>query len=156
MTTVAYKDGVLVGDTRITEGETILPERARKVFRLADGSLFGFCGCVENAKLVRNAVERGLPLPKLEARQKEDAFIHVRRNGKVFYSTGVAWVQIEGTRIVSIGSGSLAAYAAMRAGRSAVDAVRIASTLDPYTNDRLKTVRLKQRSVKPKVARSRR
>ena len=44
MTTIAYKDGVLAGDQRLTSKGFIWHDKERKVFRLRDGSLFGASG----------------------------------------------------------------------------------------------------------------
>lgn len=44
MTTIAYRDGILAGDSRITRGEVLLPAGQKKLFRLPDGSIAGTTG----------------------------------------------------------------------------------------------------------------
>jgi ATP-dependent protease HslVU (ClpYQ) peptidase subunit len=44
MTTIAYRDGELATDSRITAGDMIVSDKRRKVHRLRDGSLVAWAG----------------------------------------------------------------------------------------------------------------
>ena len=148
MTTIAYHKGMLAADTRVIEENLITPETCRKVHRLPDGSLFAFCGCLEDASLIKQSLIKHMPLPKIEHRDDETACLHIRLNGTVYFTTGKAWVKVEGTRMASIGTGSPSAYAAMRAGLSPDKAVRIAMAQDPNSGGRVHVLRLRQ-NIRP-------
>jgi hypothetical protein len=44
VTTLAYRDGIMAGDTLVADDEVRFPCHERKVHKLRDGSLIGLCG----------------------------------------------------------------------------------------------------------------
>lgn len=57
-------------------------------------------------------------------------------------------------RFAAIGSGSKAALGAMWAGATAAQAVRYAAKVDPYTDGRVVSMRLRNKAARPRVKRA--
>ncbi len=138
MTTIAYRDGVLAGDTRVTDGDIVCPEKIRKVFKLRNGCLFGHAGDADEGEMLKRAVAKSLPTPKV---RNSDA-ICVMPNGDVLFFEGKCWTKIDAP-FAALGSGRKFAYGAMQVGASAKDAVRAACKLEKHSGLPIHTVRLK-------------
>lgn len=144
MTTIAYKDGVLAADTRVTIGDVIDPSEHKKVFRLKNGALVGLGGDTGAAMSFLKqlkadpddfdniAVDRG----------KELNAIYVKPNGKVFERDNNGWAPIT-SGYAATGSGYVPALVAMRMGASAKEAVKIAMEFDKNTGGKVRSVKLK-------------
>lgn len=132
MTTIAWDGKVLAGDRQRTEYGT--PTKARKVYRVRskDGRRF-LIGCTGDSDdcvaMVRWLKGRGdKPVPKALG------VISIDERGRVWLcGEKLVWYQIKGLPYWSIGSGSDYALGAMAAGKSARDALRIATRLDVST-----------------------
>jgi ATP-dependent protease HslVU (ClpYQ) peptidase subunit len=125
MTTIAYRDGVLAGDTRITEGENILPERERKVHRLRNGFMFGGCGASTQVVKLKTCVAKSLKPPKLN----DCNGIMITPQGEVWFYENGLWLRVKAPYI-AIGRGRQYAFGALKQGASAVEAVRVACAFD--------------------------
>lgn len=130
---------MLASDSRVSDDGIICAEVGQKIFRLKDGSLFGFAGCMEEGQLIFDALRAGA-LPKIEC--KETSALHIRKDGTIWYTTGKAWVRVRGTRFTAIGSGAPYAIAAMRGGANAELAVRIAMECDFHSGGRVRRLKL--------------
>jgi 20S proteasome alpha/beta subunit len=145
VTTVVYKDGVMASDSRIVEGGSIFPGKQQKVFKLPDGTLFGFCGEVSVALemlayMTDDDDEDNCPT----WRGSDTQVIHVESPTKLWNYEGHAGVWIPcRTPYIAIGSGAPYAYGAMAAGRvSAAEAVKIAMKFDPNSGGPVRVVKL--------------
>lgn len=134
MTTIAYRDGVMVGDRRAYSGGRAAMGEKSKIHVLRDGSLFGASSskvgaCEKARRLVEeHGVEATLP-----AVQEVQALV-VRPDGKVFYlNDGDSFSGPLSGAFFAIGSGEQFAIGAMAAGASALEAVKIASECEPWT-----------------------
>lgn len=142
MTTIAYKDGWLVSDSRETSGERVDTDRCKKIYRLPDGSLYAGSGESANImhlhqELIKATRSKKKVLPNVQL--KGIHAILVENKKKVyFYEKGI-WTQF--TYHHSIGTGSHYALAAMDHGASAEEAVRIACKRDIYSGGRLQKFR---------------
>lgn len=137
MTTIAYKDGVMAGDTQVTQQGTIIG-RARKVFKY-HGHLFGTMGISSECQDLlawAKAGMKGHP-PRFEESQmlvvSPKGHLRLLQNGLF-----VSW-KANG---FAIGSGRDHALAVMEYGGDAVDAVAIACRLDNGTSKPIHVVRL--------------
>jgi hypothetical protein len=147
MTTIAYRDGVLAGDSYETmvadalqnESAITITHNCRKVFRLPNGELFGASRGSEDIERLYRALMKGLPPPKLE----DINAIRIDRKGRVWYYEGNIWQHVK-ARYYAVGSGSVFALAAMDAGATAIEAVRIGIKRDPYSGGRVTHVRLRK------------
>lgn len=127
MSTVAWDSKTLAADKQCCSN---FKTRAKKVFRLSDGRLFGGAGTFEQVLAVRAWLDEGGDKP-----ERLDDF------------TGIL-VDLDGTayrleerlirdrileRCHAIGSGAPFAITAMALGKTAREAVRIAAGFDPLT-----------------------
>jgi 20S proteasome alpha/beta subunit len=142
MTTIAYREGILAGDTRVAYGQDVLDDMV-KVHVLPDGSLFGGAGDVEDIKRLQKAMENGDDEPVL----KNISAIMIKPNGQVWNYERSVWVRLRG-QYFAIGSGAIAALSAMDAGADAIKAIKIAIRRNTGTGGRVTHV-----SLKPKTKR---
>lgn len=141
MTTIAYKDGVLAADSRASLGNMTLPERAVKVRKLKDGRLFGWAGPMG----VGEAVFRALNDKTARPANTEGTAVVVDAKGRIFTiepGSGGHLVPVNG-KYTARGSGAEYALVAMRCGKSAAEAVKIAGEFDHATDRRVQTVKLR-------------
>lgn len=140
MTTVAARDGVMAADSQST-GDYIC--RVRKILRLPDGTLAAGAG---TSAAVYAAIQwviggRQGDAPDIEG----SCVLFLRPNGSLWLADG-RWPEFPlADKHIAIGSGGMAAQAAMLMGASAIEAVRIACHLDdgssaPVHSAKLKTV----------------
>lgn len=141
MTTIAYKDGILAGDGRITEGDHIYTDKCVKVFRLKDGSLFGGAGDSEGDALVLQAVREGVLLPELPA-DCTVTCVRVTLDGKVHVFEGKHWEEWC-EPFIAIGNGKPYALTALRLGFSAKTAVKMGIAGDVHSGGKITSVKLK-------------
>lgn len=127
----------------MTDDDTIDPGEVCKVFKLPNGTLIGFAGtlakiqnCMRDLKKDPNA------LTVLKA-PKEDIFecIVVYPDDKVRILESEGWVETE-AKYYAIGSGRIPALVAMRCGKSARQAIKIAMDFDKDTGGKVRTVQL--------------
>jgi ATP-dependent HslUV protease subunit HslV len=154
---------VLAGDGQVTFDRSRVKARARKVRRLAQGSvLAGFAGGAADAfgllnrfedklseyqgRIERAAVELVREWRTDRALRRLDAMLIVADSQKTFLLSGTGDLIEPDDGVLGIGSGGVAAMAAARAllrhtaldARGvAVEALRIAAGIDIYTNDEL-------------------
>lgn len=145
MTTIVYRDGVMAGDRRVTNGHVIEPEVTKIFKRESDGALIGAAGTLGlAARFTRWFLqgEKGDP-PELFAKEGdcEAEAIIVRPNcrSETHYKYGVIHLESE---YYAIGSGACAALTALDLGCSAEDAVRAAARRDTGTGAEIDVLKL--------------
>lgn len=139
MTTIAYKDGELAADSRITAGDTIITDGRKKVHRLRDGSIVAWAGSLQDAMRLLTSMRKGHVAPKLD----EIEALHVHTDGSVWEYEGHVWVKQQVNEHCAVGSGTPYALAAMDAGASAREAVKIAVKRDINSGGRVQSLSLK-------------
>lgn len=143
MTTIAYKDGVLVSDSRETVAKRIDRDNAQKLFRLANGAVLGCAGSSLAARVLVDKLNNSVKDHKRKKavlptfRIKNCLAILLAHGNKVYYFENGMWEDISDIPHYSIGSGSDYALAAMDAGASALEAVKIAAKRDIYSGGRI-------------------
>lgn len=142
MTTIAYRDGILAGDTLIADEEVRFPGHARKVFRLRDGSLLGLCGDLAQIQAFMGWLRKGTPgeCPPFD---KSDAMI-VRPDRVLIFCEGGRFSTLSGMPYVALGSGRLLALGCLWHGGTAVEAVRAGIAHDIASGGKVHTVRLRR------------
>lgn len=146
MTTIAYRDGVLAADSRLTvdNGSGARVHFCRKLFRkrITEGKktfdvVIATAGEASSGMVFHDWYGSGKPIP--------DVFLHLggdftclvlRPDGLFEYDVYCRAEKIE-EDIYAVGSGAMAALAAMHCGKSALEAVRIAARIDLYTGGRI-------------------
>jgi ATP-dependent protease HslVU (ClpYQ) peptidase subunit len=139
VTTIAYRDGVLAGDTQVSsnDGHTVIGHQ-KKVHKLEDGSLFGFAGSVEQAEVLRRSFADNTAVDLLD---DLNALI-ITPDHKVYLFEGRIWVK-QPKGYCALGSGETVALAAMDAGADAITAVKIGIKRDTCTGGKVFSVKLK-------------
>lgn len=141
MTTIAYKDGILVSDTQLTWGSEI--HYTTKIMELSRTGLI--IACAGTARYERRAHEifNDPGWKSMDLSEKAKEFSALLFDGTELYLLTGNYIPIPITdKYIAIGSGAAYALAAMSLGCSAKDAVKVASQFDVYTNDRVETYEL--------------
>jgi ATP-dependent HslUV protease subunit HslV len=154
---------VIGGDGQVSIGQTIVKANAKKVRRLAKGDVIGgFAGATADAftlferleakleqypgQLMRAAVELAKDWRMDRALRRLEALLVVADGKLTFLVSGTGDLIEPDDGIVAIGSGSTAAMGAARALLAhssldargiAVEALRVAASIDIYTNDNI-------------------
>lgn len=131
MTTIAYKDGCLAADTKITFGDA----RARhetKIIEFAKGKFLAYCGACEEALAV---IEWLKSKDKRKRKPSIDNFACViySKRELITMEGGLMAKKHNLSECFAIGNGWQWAMAAMDHGATAKEAVEYAATRDIYT-----------------------
>jgi hypothetical protein len=138
MSTIAYRDGVLAADSRVSD-DWIMPHTGRKIERLPSGLLFAFSGNVyKQQAFLAWVLSREGEQPDLGDDSKA---MLVRPGGEVTFFMYKGSLVVEGP-FCALGGGAPIAIAAMHMGASARRAVEIAALVDPYTGGDIITLEL--------------
>lgn len=155
MTTIAYKDGVLAADSQVTYGEDggARKHTCKKLFRKTVGTgrkahdvIIATAGESSPGMIFVDWYGTDKPIPEV--------FLHLDADFTCLVLTPRGLFEYDvycrGEEITedcyAIGSGAKAALAAMHCGKSALEAVRIAARIDPYTGGRVVTETLERKA----------
>lgn len=142
MTTVVYCKGVLAADSQATDSQVW---RTRKIERLQTSAgelLVGWCGQVFAAQVflewLKNDKNR-----KPDIGNEDFEAIVIAETGRVtiWNQSLVPWKPR--AKFFAVGSGAPAALAAMYCGKSAVEAVKIACKIDPWSSGPIHSLKRK-------------
>ena len=145
MTTIAVRDGVMAADTLgDLSGKRC---NSKKLWRLSDGGVFGFCGAWTEGKVFadwyNSGANRDEP-PKWLVQRDETVDFHAL----VLLPSGIyLWAyNLMADEMFedfwAVGTGSAAALAAMHCGKTAQEAVCVAMLVDSYTGGDVETMEL--------------
>ena len=144
MTTIAWDGLVLAADKRATNAAGVI-SLTTKIRRLADDTLLGWSGPIENGLQLADWYTAGADPSAWPACQSDSNFavlIVVKPNGTVYeYESLPVPQQVEDSKM-AWGSGKMAALAAMHCGMSATAAVEVAAKFDVYTGSETTLLRL--------------
>lgn len=155
MTTIAYKDGIMCSDGRMSLGDMIIKDDTEKVFWV-NNHLVGVCGRARaintfvtwlqkmtDYHIVNQEVGELVDLvpPALEDDEGYSALV-VTPSRQVLMYEGNTPIDMGSDVPMSVGSGSCFALAAMKAGNSAEEAVKVACELDVYSGGEITVVQL--------------
>lgn len=155
MTTIAVKDGIMVGDGRCSLGSTIIKDDMVKVFWI-NNHLMGGAGRARSISTFAQWLQKhtdytivnqevgdlvDLIPPVLQDDEEFTALVLTPDKQVLMYDGNVA-LNLGQDVPASIGSGSVFALAAMDAGASAEDAVKIAMKRDVYSGGEITVVQL--------------
>lgn len=146
MTTLAYKEGILVADGYLTSGSTITQTKKDKRI-IVDGVHFFQTGPTADYHiLIQGYFDGRVAKEDIDRTGQVGTIVYDKKKG--FFGVanfdeddGVLWTC---ERIVpfAMGSGAVYALGAMDAGASAKEAVKIASDRDIYTGGKIRTYRI--------------
>lgn len=155
MTTIAYKNGIMCSDGRMSLGDMIIKDDTEKVFWV-NNHLVGVCGRARaintfvtwlqkmtDYHIVNQEVGELVDLvpPALEDDEGYSALV-VTPSRQVLMYEGNTPIDMGLDVPMSVGSGSCFALAAMKAGNSAEEAVKVACELDVYSGGEITVVQL--------------
>ncbi|ULG01348.1 hypothetical protein phiA019_0001 [Aeromonas phage phiA019] len=155
MTTIAVKDGIMVGDGRCSLGSTVIKDDMVKVFWI-NNHLMGGAGRARSISTFAQWLQKhtdytivnqevgdlvDLIPPVLQDDEEFTALVLTPDKQVLMYDGNVA-LNLGQDVPASIGSGSVFALAAMDAGSSAEDAVKIAMKRDVYSGGEITIVQL--------------
>lgn len=155
MTTISYKDGIMCSDGRMSLGDMIIKDDTQKVFWV-NNHLVGVCGRARaintfvtwlqkmtDYHIVNQEVGELVDLvpPALEDDEGYSALV-VTPSRQVLMYEGNTPIDMGMDVPMSVGSGSCFALAAMKAGNSAEEAVKVACELDVYSGGEITIVQL--------------
>jgi ATP-dependent protease HslVU (ClpYQ) peptidase subunit len=123
MTTIAYRDGKMAGDSKVTYDGSF-QGNVTKVFKSSKGDLVGLCGDTSGLPAIKEWVKKGCktPIPNFDG---ESSVMWVKPDGTAYIVEFGAACEVEGP-FFAIGSGHAFAKGAMGAGCDAETAVAIA------------------------------
>lgn len=143
MTTIVYRDGILAADQRMTQGDTLISDKYKKLVRLPDGSLVAIAGRLSlTQQFVRWARKGGKGSPPTGAVYDG---IWLRHDGLFVWESGDHVIKLDKRRFYAWGSGQIAALGALNYGASAVEAVRCAAKVDLSTGGKIISAKLKEK-----------
>lgn len=164
MTTIAVRDGVIAADswaTHWSEAGGARRHTCAKLYRkrVTEGRksfdvIIGTAGESSPGMLFVDWYGSGAEVPRMLLDRDPDFSCLILTPSGLFEADEYCRPEAVLEPFYAIGSGAKAALAAMHCGRSAVEAVRIAARIDPYTGGRIVSMNLDEPS--PKRARKRR
>jgi ATP-dependent protease HslVU (ClpYQ) peptidase subunit len=143
MTCIAVRGKILAADSRLTV-EDSLHYGCRKLFRVPDG-IIGFTGDTAGGQqllhhLQKHSCEESIKME--DYRLRSTGALLLTYKGVYVYENSMSPDKVEG-RFFALGTGALAALAAMEKGATAVEAVRVACKFDVYCAKPVRWMRLK-------------
>lgn len=144
MTTLAFKDGILATDSRMTMDGVVTHDRLHKI-RIEDGWCFAVVGALAQAMRFIDALldrarknSKASKLPSMEASCNVAELLPTGEL-RIYEDGGSFLFPAEG--FTAYGSGCAPAMAAFHMGACAVQAVGIACKVDPYSGGSIRAVR---------------
>lgn len=158
MTTIAFRDGILAADSRAVWADSVIG-RCMKLYRVRSkvdpvkgDAIVGIAGVTSAAMLFIDWLEVGGE-PRLHDRGVSDSLdfecLLVHKSG-LWCSDRLCRLERVDDDFMAIGSGRMAALGAMHAGKGAIDAVRIATRIDPNSGGRVVSMTLAPIAEKPR------
>lgn len=157
MTTIAYRDGIMAAEGKMTLGDMVIKLDTEKVFWV-NNHLVGVCGRARaintfvtwlqkmtDYHIVNQEVGELVDLvpPALEDDEGYSALV-VTPSRQVLMYEGNTPIDMGSDVPMSVGSGSCFALAAMKAGATAEEAVKVACELDVYSGGEITVVQLEE------------
>jgi ATP-dependent protease HslVU (ClpYQ) peptidase subunit len=155
MTTIAYREGIIAADSRLTVdyGSGARKHTCKKLFRkqITEGKkqfdvVIATAGESSPGMVFYDWYGTGKPVPELFLHLGGDFTCLVLRPDGLFEFDVYCRAERIEEEFYAVGSGAMAALAAMHCGKSALEAVRIAARLDPYTGGRIISESIKRKS----------
>jgi len=156
MTTIAYKDDIMVSDSRSCIGDLIYEEDCQKLFTNQGPFLvIGIAGNYQDGMDILDIIKGYTQIDQVRNIDFKEAkiqasFLGVTYDGKLWHYAGDCSFQLRNDLTFAVGSGSDFALGAMASGKTAEEAVIIASRFDVSTNSEIQVVDLRATEEEPK------
>jgi ATP-dependent protease HslVU (ClpYQ) peptidase subunit len=142
VTTIAYKAGVLAGDSQATDDQLWQTTKIERLNTSAGSLLVGWCGDVHSALVFMEWLKNDQSRKPDISNEDFEALVIAETGRVTIWNQSLVGWRPEG-KFFALGSGAKAAMGAMHAGKGAVDAVKIACLVDPYTRGPVRSLKLK-------------
>jgi ATP-dependent protease HslVU (ClpYQ) peptidase subunit len=139
LTTIIYRDGVMVSDSIITEGKGFLHGEVQKIVRFKDGTLLGAAGPVAECQHMLSLFP-DLDQVLMISAESDACGLLAHPDGKLELIEGGVFVAITDSYF-AIGTGAPFAMGAMDAGADALKALHVAMKRDAFTAGRVQKLR---------------
>lgn len=155
MTTIAYRSGIVAADSRETDEDDGCYELCEKLFRRRVGKrdvVMGTSGGTYAGMIFVDWYGSGTPIPPPLIALDADADFEViiLDRGRIFLANHLCRPVEIVTSYTAIGTGKMAALAAMKCGRGAREAVRIACGIDSHSGPPIVTMAMPGSHRKPR------
>ena len=142
MTTIAFKSGVLVFDSLVTQEDSYLGSMIKGI--KTKKYLAAAAGNAEDVAAFLRWVETDLDMDKKPDSVECDinAILINKKNDIILFDSGLSPYHIK-TKFFALGSGGHFAMGAMAHGATALEAVKVARKLDTKTGGRIRKLSLK-------------
>lgn len=130
MTTIAYRDGVLAGDTLVTSPRDIKFGERIKVFKSPSGWLGGVAGPIGGISVLEQWMRQDdIDPDKPPVTDNRVEGLVISPKGEIYFWCGknLSWMS---AKFTAVGSGDEVAMGAMAMGATAVEAVEVGIRLD--------------------------
>ena len=161
MTTIAFRDGILAADSQVTvntEAGGSTKHRCAKLFRktIKQGRksfdvIIATAGASSPGSMFVDWYGSGEPIPKMLELHGGDFTCLVLAPHGLYEVDMYCFPEPILDKFYAVGSGRKEALAAMHCGKSAREAVEIASRIDPYTGGAITTMTLTPKATKAKA-----
>jgi hypothetical protein len=137
MTTIALKGNILAADTKLILGDDVYIQ-CNKLHIIKGIGCFGIAGDTNDEWWFLRWIRHGMRVQDFPADRKfkdfEALLLDTIGHGYFFPGNGPTYMPVKPAPFFAIGTGSKLAFAGMATGLSAVDAVKLAGSLDNNTN----------------------
>ncbi len=122
MTTITFRNGVMAADSGVWVEDT-MSHKTKKLYRLKNGSVAGFCGSLNEAL----SIIRWLDGDKdIKVNWSEATILVVTVAGRILMYDAEKPVVLRKTKYVAVGTGTAVALGAFHHGATAIEAVQAA------------------------------
>lgn len=158
MTTIAYRNGIIAADSQITYDKSVKGTSGPKIVQLNKNTVIACAGGVVEIQKMQIFFTQKNWEQKLDEAPKFKNYIEALLvyKGKVYICLGTCYPELLYDAFYALGSGYKFALAGMHLGLSAEEAVKFASTLDIYTDDKIQlfdVTQLQAHATNPKRTR---
>lgn len=147
MTTIAYKDGKVVSDTKVSGLGQCTRIKIKHVTVKSKHGIFGLCGDLSHCYLFEKffLLNSKEAKDKLEGLEKPEYLaVFIEEDGTVYEYSNSTTPAVYTTHVAAWGSGAEFALGAMYAGKSAKEAIQLTSKLDHCTGYETTVLSFKQ------------
>jgi ATP-dependent protease HslVU (ClpYQ) peptidase subunit len=143
VTTIAYCREILAGDSQASDNQNWRVDKLLRLDTSAGELIVGYCGEVHSAHVFIEWLKDDRSRKPDISSEDFEAIVVSAKTGRVtiWNQSLVGWTPRG--KFFAIGSGAPAAMGAMHAGKNAIDAVKIACKVDPYTRGPVRSLKLR-------------
>jgi hypothetical protein len=143
VTTIAYRAGILAGDSQASDNQNWRVDKIARLDTSAGELIVGYCGEVHSAHVFLEWLKDDRSRKPDISSEDFEAIVVSCKTGRVtiWNQSLVGWTPRG--KFFAIGSGAPVAMGAMHRNAGAIEAVKIACKVDPYTRGPVRSLKLR-------------